>query len=241
MYCPNCNERNGKTDSFCAACGARLSGERIIERADVSRAEEERRSDTGSPTFVDRLMDHGSWADDLLHGQMVVIAARWILVSAGLLLALWNPFAIGELRVQIALVLALAVGNFYLHAQVLTGKAIPAPVVLGASIADFAVISLIVMIQGGFESSVYVFYFPAILAFSVAFNTQVTSALTGGLIATYAAVAATTFSGDDGAVLVTRLITIAGVALCGNLYWRIERDRRANASELAAGAAPTDR
>ena len=241
MHCPNCNERIAKTDSFCGACGARLRDDRIAERTQVPRAQEERRADTGSPTFVDRLMDHGSWTDDLLHGQRVVIAARWILVSAGLLFALWNPDAIGELRMQIALILALAVGNFYLHAQVLTGRSITPPVVLGASIADFAVISLIVMAQGGFESNVYVFYFPAILALSVAFNTQVTMTLAAGMMATYAAIAATTFSGNEGAIVVTRLITIAGVALCGNLYWRIERDRRANVSGLAVDAVPTDR
>ena len=59
--------------------------------------------------------------DDLSHGQVVIVAARWILVLAGIFLALWNPAAMGELRIQIVLILALAVGNFYLHARSSSG------------------------------------------------------------------------------------------------------------------------
>ena len=147
------------------------------------------------------------------------------------MLAIWDPDAIGELRTQIVLVLGLAVANFYLHAQVLMRRPVSAPLVFAASAADIAVISAIIIAQGGFESNLFVFYFPAILALSVAFRTQVTFTFAGAAIATYATIAAATFIGDDPQVLITRLLMLAGVAVCGNVFWRIERDRRHAAVE----------
>ncbi|MDQ2996300.1 MAG: hypothetical protein M3R61_04500, partial [Chloroflexota bacterium] len=52
-------------------------------------------------------------------GQSVIVVARWVLVLSGLVLALWNPGAIGEIRLHVLALLLLAVGNFYLHAQLL--------------------------------------------------------------------------------------------------------------------------
>src|SRR3972149_7862445 len=57
--------------------------------------------------------------EDLAHGQIVIVTFRWIMVAAGFVFALWNPEPVAELRVQILVILALAVANFYLHAQVL--------------------------------------------------------------------------------------------------------------------------
>ncbi len=136
-----------------------------------------------------RWIDRIETSDDLVHGQVVIIAARWILVIVGLMLAVWDPNAMGELRIQIVLVLGLAVANFYLHSQALMRKPISAPVVLAASAGDLTVISLIIISQGGFESNVFVFFFPAILAFSVAFRTQITYLLAGSAIAIYGIIA----------------------------------------------------
>ena len=176
-----------------------------------------------------QLQDWNDREDDLAHGQGVIIAARWILVVAGLILAFWNPDEIGQLRVQIVLVLGLAVSNFYIHSQVLTGRRAIPVVVLGASAADIAVISLIVAAQGGFPSNLYVFYFPALMAVSVAFRTEVTAAFAAVTVAIYGMISAATLAGDDGQVLVTRLLILTAIAVCGNIYWRIERDRRQTA------------
>src|SRR5688500_8579007 len=113
--------------------------------------------------------------DDLAHGQIVSVAARWILVGAGLLLAIWNPAAIGPLRLQILVLLLIAVANFYLHAQILRKRAAFAGVAYAASAADLAVITTLVLTQGGYESNLWVFYFPAVLALSVAFPPALTA------------------------------------------------------------------
>ena len=37
--------------------------------------------------------------------------------------------------------------------------------------------------------------------------------------------------GSNQQVLITRLLTLAAVGVCGNVYWRVERDRRQSAQE----------
>ena len=178
--------------------------------------------------MIRRLAERTETTDEMAHGMVVIIAARWILVVAGLVLALWNPGALGELRTSIVLVLALAVANFFLHAQVLIRGVVVAPVAYIASAADIAVISLIMIVGGGFNSNPYVFFFPAILGLSVAFRTEFTFVYAAAAIVTYGLISMGTMSSSmaDGATLVTQLLMLAGVAFCGNVYWRSERDRR---------------
>ena len=123
-------------------------------------------------------------SDHLAQGQVVIVTTRWILILAGILLALWNPAEIAQLRTQIAVIFILASVNFYLHAQLLIRRPVIDRVVYGASAADIAVITSIIMAAGP-ESNEYIFYFPAILAFSVAFPMAITVAYTGGVVLIY--------------------------------------------------------
>ena len=168
----------------------------------------------------------GNDEKDLANGQQVVIAARWILVAAGLMLALWNPADLADLRIQIVVILGLAVANFYLHAQLLMGKPVITPIAYAASAIDIVAISLIVVSGNGFVSPVFVFYLPAVLAISVAFNTGATMAFTGVAVLMYAMIGAPDIDGSTGAVALMRVLIIVGVAVCGNTFWRMERDRR---------------
>src|SRR5689334_22217122 len=96
---------------------------------------------------------------DLDHGQVVIIAARWILIAVGLFLL-------------------LGLGNFFMHAQLLKRRPVARPSALAASAIDVLVISALVASQGA-GSQVYVLYFPALLALSVAFEPAVTMVYTG--------------------------------------------------------------
>jgi hypothetical protein len=166
--------------------------------------------------------------EDLTFGQSVIITARWILVLAGLLLVLWNPGPLSQLRVQIVFVLALAVANFYLHAQLLMGRPVTKLIVYGASAADLVVITVMILVGGGFDSTTFVFYFPAILAFSVAFPPRMTFFFTAAILAGYFLIflVSSIISTADFQTLLARSIMLAAVAVCGSLYWKIERDRR---------------
>ena len=98
-----------------------------------------------------------------------------------------------------------------------------------------AVISSIIAVQGGFDSGTYVFYFPAILAISVAFQPSVTLLFTATTVAVYGLISVASFGNADAVAAVTRMITIGAVGVCGSLFWQIERDRR----RAAAGPLKT--
>lgn len=174
-------------------------------------------------------------SEDLVHGQTVIVAFRWIMVTAGFVFALWNPGPVSVLRLQILVILALAVANFYLHTQLLRRRFALEPVVFAASAADLAFITVLVVSGGGFGSQLYIFYYPAALVYSVTFPPLVTAAFTAGAIATYSSVSQDALAGTATLhVLLTRLLMLAAVAACGHLYWRIERDRRQGAPGVAS-------
>ena len=183
--------------------------------------------------MFEKVVNQATLGRDLAEGQRVIIAARWILVLAGLMLAVWDPAEIGELRLQIILILGLAGANFYLHAQILTRKPLLPAVALAASAADIAVISLIIIAQGG-DSTLFVFYFPALLVISVAFRPLVTLTFAGAAIAVYGMIFAGNFPDVDGQIVVTRMLMMAGVAVCGAVYWQLEQSRRREAEASSA-------
>lgn len=166
--------------------------------------------------------------EDLMYGQSVIVTARWILVVSAFILALWNPGPMGELRTQVLFILLLAVANFYLQAQILMKKPPSSGVVYFASAADIAVISVMIILGGGFESNVYVFYFPAILALSVAFSPAATLLFAGSAagLYTFISLGSALFGDIDLQVMIARLIMMSAIAVCGQIFWRIERNRR---------------
>lgn len=171
--------------------------------------------------------------EDLAHGQEIIVAARWILILSGLLFILWNPGPVSEVRIQIAVILILAAINFYLQAQILAHRPTLDTAVYAASVADIAVISLIIMTADGFASGTYIFYFPAILGIAVVFPMATAAAYVVAVISIYASLslASVSFAAADLQVLITRLLMFAAVAVCGALYREIEANRRRDAVE----------
>ncbi len=172
----------------------------------------------------------------LAEGQMVIIIARWVLVLAGLFLILLDiqNVDLNIVKFEIMIILALAVSNFYLVAQVLAKRKTLDAAIYAAGLADLIVITLIIIAQGGYESNVYTFYFPAILAFSVAFPTAVLYLYLGGAVGVYGMIGLADFAvagihhttGPDLQVLIIRLLMLAAVGVCGNYFAQLERNRR---------------
>lgn len=179
--------------------------------------------------FYTRVME----SSELAFGQSVIVSARWILVITGLFLILWNPEPLNDLRIQIVAVILLALMNFYLQAQILMGQKTLTPVVYAASVVDFLVITLLVLLNGGFDSNTYVFYFPAILAISVAFETAVTIGFVGSAASLYFLLCLGTgaAAADNFPTLIARILMMAAIAFCGNLFWHIEHNRRQAAAQ----------
>ena len=162
-------------------------------------------------------------------GQHVIVIARWILVAAALVLSLWLPESIDQLRLRIPVILLLAVGNFYLHAQLLRRKPVINTVAYAASAADFFVITLLIASEGGFKSGIFIFYFPALLGIALAFPTMLALTYLATVVAIYGGMAFGSAPAGSADVVIVRLLMLASIAVCGNLYWRIERDRRSAA------------
>ena len=186
-------------------------------------------------------------SEDLAFGQTVLVWARWILIGTGLLLSFWSPTDLLTLQVQLAAIIALAFGNFYLHVQLLRGHPAIDRVVFGASLADICVVTALVVVQGGFASPVFIFYFAAIVGISVAFPTYLTAGYTALVIGAYGLISLATASSDDYPAVFTRLLMIAAIAVCGNLFARNESHRRADAirihqellDEMEQGSSPS--
>ena len=68
------------------------------------------------------------------------------------------------------------------------------------SCGDIALISAIVAISGGFDSYAFVFYYPAIIAYSLVFSLRTTAYFTGAVLVLYTfvvlVVSGEAFSGD---------------------------------------------
>ena len=171
-----------------------------------------------------RLVD-STTEEDMIAGQPVIVTVRWILIVSSLLLAIWNVGSLSDLRLQITAILLLAITNFYLQAQLLMKRPVNRIIIFSASAVDLLLITMLVVFQGGYYSSIFVFYLPAIAAFAVAFPTLQTLMFAAAAIIVYGIISLFT-SGSEATVILARLIMIASIAYCGNLYLRIERSRR---------------
>ena len=162
--------------------------------------------------------------DDLRHGHSVIITARWMLVTAGLMFVLYRQQSVSELTVGVLAVLGIAVLNFRLHCRPLTNQPVEPQWAYWASAADLAVISGLMLMQGSQMSKAYAFYYPAILGYSLVFPTAVSTLLTGAVLAFVLVTGSN--DGLDERILVVRLLTLAATAFIGWRYRRVEEQRR---------------
>src|SRR5258708_5835485 len=179
----------------------------------------------------------GSTSEDLFYGQAVIVWARWILIATGLVLSFWDPKSLSLLQIQLAAIIALAFGNFYLHVQLLRGHPAIDRVVYAASAADLAVVTTLVIAQGGYSSPVFVFYFAAVLGLSVAFPAILTALVTSAVVVVCGVVCLSTADSSDYPAVFTRLLMIAAIAVCGALFARSESHRRADAIRTHEGTS----
>ena len=176
--------------------------------------------------------------DDLSSGQVVSIIARWLLIATGLVITLWKPAPqdLTQVKVSLFVLLALAVGNFFLHAQLLMHRPMPGKLVYSASAVDLVVVTLITAVFGGLAAPMFVFYYPALLALGLVFPLAVTSTFTLATLSAYAVIALPVRATDaDLQLFVARLISMVAVAVVAHLYQRIEHDRREHESTRLEG------
>ena len=181
-------------------------------------------------------------------GEIILVLARWVLIVVGMALTLNAPHDLADLQVTIVGILALAVVNFWLHTNLVMQRPSSRSVLYWTSAADIAVVTAVVSITGGVDSYVFVFYFPAILAFSLVFPFRVTAYLTAGIALAYTGTvllsSQTAMDADiEGfaATLFTRLLTFAGVMAVANMYRWVEYQRLENEVAARPASARTSR
>jgi hypothetical protein len=182
------------------------------------------------------MTDLGSWLSlgeaeetQAPRGEIVLVLARWVLIVVGMGLTLNAPSDLSDLQVTIVGILALAGVNFWLHTNLVMRRRSSHEFLYWTSGADIAVITAVVAITGGFDSYAFVFYYPAILTFSLVFPFRITAYLTGAMACLYAAilplVSASALDADpEGfpATLVARLMSFVAVMAVANMYRWVE-------------------
>jgi hypothetical protein len=179
-------------------------------------------------------------AEDIYFGQVVLIWARWFVILAAAVLALWSSETTGDLATRSLLVVALMGVNFFLHGRTLMEKPANRQLLLLSSAIDLAIVGGIVAAWGvaGLESELYVLYYPLLFAFALVFVPRYTIIYAFAALGSYAAICLMADPGlltntGDAKTLAQRLITMGATAGLGAFYWRIQRARRAAATVVA--------
>ena len=125
--------------------------------------------------------------ENIDHGQIVVITARWILIFAAWVLALWQPepTEAWQLRTAIVLLMGYSAVNFFLMVQWANRSATLARAVYATSVSDLALVTVLVAVFD--TSNIYVFYLPALLALAVTLPRHMTAIYAGAVMAAYGA------------------------------------------------------
>jgi hypothetical protein len=173
--------------------------------------------------------------EDIFHGQIVFIWARWFMIASALFLIITRAENVNDIRYPM-IPLALLIGaNFFIHGRYVMRKPANAIFLTLATIVDLAFVTLVIILGGGgttgIENPFFVLYYPIVLAFSLVFPRTQTLLCVSVLSLVYALVCLFMKPGiriylGEEEVLIVRVITILCTALLGTMYWRIQRSRR---------------
>ena len=179
-----------------------------------------------------------SYADfsDFAANQRIAVIARWFILIPWL--AIVNIHGIGPFT-WLFNTIGITIGllNAYVHFRILKGKPISYPYVLALSLMDLCAITGGILITDRFKTSLFIFYYPALLAAAAVLSTRVSFMLLAGVATAYAIGAiflpprinTTVLFGSDEKELTARLVSMLAVVVAGNLIVKGERERRREA------------
>ncbi len=172
--------------------------------------------------------------DDYRPTVAILVVVRWLLLLTWFVLNNYRVEAdTGHLILNLMGV-ALAVLNAYMSWRVITRRPITWRHALALSLADLAMITVGLFLKFGIRNDFYVFYYPALLGFSLMFPRRAAFAVVAVVATLYIVVAFTvepTFSMalEDEKKLAVRVINMAGIVAAGGMITRWERARRREA------------
>ncbi len=173
-------------------------------------------------------------AEDIFFGQIVLIWARWFVILAGGIFALWSASSIGQLSGAIVLIVMMMGINFFVHGRYLMEQPVNQTLLIVLSFLDLSLITLILLVwpgQNGLNSFLFVLYYPILTAFAFVFQPRFAAlytlaALAAYTIACFVADTAIFTSSAKMELLVMRAITLAAMGGLGAYYWRMQREQR---------------
>ena len=174
-------------------------------------------------------------AEDVYYGQVVLIWARWFVILAAAILAIWGADDTGELTGHVLVLVVLMGLNFFLHGRTMMDRPANSRLLIASSTIDLSVIGIIIATwqQDGFSSPYFVLYYPVIFAFALVFPPRLTALFALLALGSYLVICLITgpsiFDVDNAKSMVERIITLGAIAGLGAYYWRIQRDRRRSA------------
>lgn len=174
-------------------------------------------------------------AEDIFFGQIAIIWARWFLIAAGTIIAMWSGIDENQFTLGIITLVVLMSLNFYAHGRYLTGKPVNKFLLLVGNLVDLSVITALVMFwdkgHTGLESEFFILYYPMLFAWALVFSPPVTVLFTAIVLGVYTAACVfspnyfTVLFGKGGAnTLISHLITLGAMGGLGTYYYRRQRD-----------------
>lgn len=172
-------------------------------------------------------------AEDIYFGQAVIIWARWFVILAAAILALWSSDSTGGLALRAAMVIGLMALNFFLHGRSIMERPVNKQLLLAISLFDLAIVGGMIAFWGvaGVPSQLYVLYYPLVFGVALVFQPRQSAVISGLAVMSYLAICVISdpaFLGHslEAKAVAMRVITICATAALGTYYWRIQRERR---------------
>ena len=172
--------------------------------------------------------------DDYRPMVSVAVVLRWLMLLAWMAMNNYRVDHDANWLIFNLMGASVAVTNAYMSWRILSHRAITWQHALAMSLLDLTIITAALYVSDGFQSRYYVFYYPALLVFSLMFPRRASFGALGVVVALYVVMAFTispTLDVDalDEKILFIRIITMAALVVAGTLILGWERSLRREA------------
>lgn len=173
-------------------------------------------------------------AEDVFFGQIAIIWARWFLIAAGVVIALWSGE--DQFMMGIGALVILMTMNFFFHMRYMTGRPVNQFMLLMGSMVDMAVVTTLVIFwnpsRTGLNNEFFILYYPMVFTWALVFPPRLTVGFSIIMIAVYTTACLfftnvstmTMLDENQWQALAARIITLGAMSGLGTYYYRRQRD-----------------
>lgn len=190
--------------------------------------------------FVSRLGNTAVDTGELRYGVTISVWVRWVALITCMVAVYYRTDSLDyTILLKTLVVLIPLVGNAYVHYRTLRNQPVSVRLLLAVSIADMVFIAGVIATFRGFNSALFLLYYPALAMFASVFtSTRLCLAWTTLASVTYAVVSVLAEPGldigdgdRDDLLLAARIISFYTVVMIVNQVSRHERMNKRNAIE----------